>query len=66
MLYQPQPHASPAMRLFQIALAILAAGLASLSKGHGDLMYLDGMRRDELEELGLRRTQDGGYRPSGD
>ena len=66
MLYNPKP-----TRAF-IAIAIasklgagIATGLAALLKGRADLVYLEGMRPEELEDLGLRRTDDGGYKSFG-
>jgi uncharacterized protein YjiS (DUF1127 family) len=65
MLYQPRPkirHASWLRRLF----LTVAGAWASLFRARGDVMYLDGMRQDELEDLGLRRAHNGSYRPFGD
>lgn len=61
MLYQPRPHlrAANAIRLL---LTAAAGTLASLLTRRRDLMYLDDMRRSELEELGLRRSENGSYR----
>ncbi len=58
MLFQPQPRTSFARR----AIAVLAALLASVGRNREDGAYLDGMRQGELEDLGLRRSDDGGYR----
>jgi uncharacterized protein YjiS (DUF1127 family) len=64
MLYQPRTdiRAPNPLRLLFVAVA---GALASLFRRRCDVMYLDGMRPSELEDLGLRRSQDGGYRPFG-
>jgi hypothetical protein len=41
--------------------AAIAAIFASLRKQHLDAQYLDGMRPEELEDLGLRRTEGRDY-----
>lgn len=64
MLYQPRPHIRAANRLRLLVTAV-AGALASLFTRRRDLMYLDGMRRSELEDLGLRRSDDGSYHPFG-
>lgn len=66
MLYQPpRPHIRAANG-FRLLLAAAAGALASFSTRRRDLMYLDGMRPGELEDLGLRRSEDRSYRPFGD
>jgi hypothetical protein len=65
MLYQPRPNIRPAKWLLRLLVAAAGAS-ASLFRPRRDLMYLDGMRQDELEDLRLRRAQDGSYRPFGD
>ncbi|RYE74536.1 MAG: hypothetical protein EOP19_27585 [Hyphomicrobiales bacterium] len=62
MLYQP---ASPSSlgKLARRVLGVLGAILASLSISRADQVYLDGMRDGELEDLNLRRTASGVYRP---
>jgi uncharacterized protein YjiS (DUF1127 family) len=65
MLYQPRPELR-APEHARLLLAAAAGALASLFKRRRDVMYLDGMRRSELEDLGLRRSHDGSYRPFGD
>lgn len=37
--------------------------VGALMTRRADLEYLDGKRPEELEELGLRRTEDRDYRP---
>jgi hypothetical protein len=60
MLYQPRPQ-NRAANGFRLLLGALVGALASLFKRRRDLMYLDGMRRSELEELGLRRSENRSY-----
>jgi hypothetical protein len=64
MLYQPRPQPAAAKPLRQLVVTV-AGVFASLFKSRSDLMYLDGMRPGELEDLGLRRADDGRYRPFG-
>jgi hypothetical protein len=60
MLYQPKPRtAAVVAKHVLIAIAGLFAGLG---RGSSDGAYLDGMRGRELEDLGLRRGDDGSYR----
>lgn len=65
MLYQPRRYILHASWLRRLYLTVARAG-ASLLRARGDLMYLDGLRQGELEDLRLRRAHDGSYRPSGD
>lgn len=65
MLYQPHRHVHVRNGL-RLLLTAAASALASLARRRRDLMYLDSMRRSELEDLGLRRSYDGSYRPFGD
>lgn len=58
MLFQPAPRTSFVKRM----LAFVAGTLASLLRSHADTGYLGGLRPDELEDLGLRRSEDGNYR----
>ena len=44
-------------------LAVVTGTLASLLRSRADTAYLEGLRADELEDLGLRRGEDGQYRP---
>jgi hypothetical protein len=60
MLYQPKPEKkspSPLRRSF----AAIAGFLASLTRAHNNAQF-DGLSARHLGELGLRRTDDGGYR----
>jgi hypothetical protein len=59
MLYQSRNRISLIARR---ALGLAAGLLAVLTKPHSDGAYLDGMRTSELEDLGLRRVDDGSYR----
>lgn len=61
MLYQPRPHLRAANEI-RLLLTAAAGTLASLLTRRRDLIYLDDMRRSELEELGLRRSENGSYR----
>ncbi len=61
MLYQPKPR-NAAAALARHALVAIAGVFAGLGRGHSDGAYLDGMRGSELEDLGLRRVDDGSYR----
>ena len=65
MLYQLRTRIRAANG-FRLLLAAAAGAWVSLFRRHGDSKYLDGMRRSELEELGLRRTEDGRHLPFGD
>ena len=59
MLFQPVPRTPLARRM----LAVVTGTLASLLRSRADAAYLEGLRADELEDLGLRRGEDGQYRP---
>lgn len=61
MLYQPKPRNSAAALARHVLVAV-AGVFAGLGRGHSDGAYLDGMRGNELEDLGLRRGDDGSYR----
>jgi len=61
MLYQPKPR-NAAAALARHVLVAIAGVFAGLGRGHADGAYLDGMRGSELEDLGLRRVDDGSYR----
>lgn len=61
MLYQPKPRAS-LIRFAQRVFGLVASGVAGIGGGRADSAYLDGMRGSELEDLGLRRSDDGRYR----
>jgi hypothetical protein len=64
MLYRPIETAEPAPALPSRRSHIwtaLAGIFASISKRSADTRYLDGMRPEELEDLGLRRTESRGY-----
>lgn len=65
MLYHPRPHIRAANGL-RLLVAAAAGALASLFRRRRDMMYLDGMRPSELEDLGLRRSDNGSYRSFGD
>ncbi len=60
MLYQPKPRTA-AVIARNVWFAI-AGVLAGLGRSSSDGAYLDGMRGRELEDLGLRRSDDGSYR----
>lgn len=60
MLYQPKPRTTAAM-LAKNLLGAIAGMFAGIGRNHSDGAYLDGMRNSELEDLGLRRRDDGGY-----
>ena len=60
MLYQPK--ARTAAKFAKQALGAIAGLLAGIARSHSDGAYLDGMRGGELEDLGLRRGDDGSYR----
>ncbi len=59
MLYQPKPRT--AAKLAKHVLGVIAGLFAGIGRTHADGAYLDGMRGSELEDLGLRRRDDGGY-----
>lgn len=61
MLYQPKPRTS----LIQFAkrvLDLVVGTFAGIASSRADGTYLDGMRGSELEDLGLRRSDDGRYK----
>lgn len=60
MLYQPKPRTA-AVIARNVFVAIVGA-FAGLGRCRSDGAYLDGMRSSELEDLGLRRGDDGSYR----
>lgn len=62
MLYQPAPQSRLGAIVRQVG-GLLGAMLASIVKAGADRRYLDGMRDSELEDLNLRRTETGDYRP---
>jgi hypothetical protein len=59
MLYQSTTRIG---RLTRRAFGFAAGLFAIMRKPHSDGVYLDGMRPSELEDLGLRRGDDGSYR----
>lgn len=66
MLYQPTPQSrlGAVVRKVGVQIAgLVGAMLASIVKAGADRRYLDGMRDSELEDLNLRRTETGDYRP---
>jgi hypothetical protein len=60
MLYQPKTRT--AAKFAKRVLGAIAGLFAGIGRIHLDGAYLDGMRSSELEDLGLRRNDDGGYR----
>lgn len=60
MLYQPKPRTAAVIA--RNVLVAIAGVFAGLGRGQSDGAYLDGMRGSELENLGLRRGDDGSYR----
>ncbi len=58
MLFQPAPRP----RIFRRAIAFIGGIFAGIASNRSDAAYLDGMRGSELEDLGLRRSDDGSYR----
>ena len=60
MLYQPKPRTT-AVTLARQALGAIAGLFSGIGRNRSDAAYLDGMRNSELEDLGLRRRDDGGY-----
>ena len=58
MLFQPAPRT----RILKRAIALVGGIFSGLAGRRSDAAYLDGMRPGELEDLGLRRTDDGAYR----
>jgi hypothetical protein len=61
MLYQPKSRTTAAMFARAVLGAIVGA-FSGITRSQSDAAYLDGMRDSELEDLGLRRRDDGGYR----
>lgn len=61
MLYKAKPERNVA-KIIRRTLAFFAGMVAQVKLDRADQAYLDGMRPQELEELGLRRTEDSGYR----
>ena len=61
MLFQPTPKRN-ATTFIRRTFAVAAGFMAGLVRQRSDRAYLDGMRPGELEELGLRRGENGGYR----
>ena len=61
MLFQNNRNRT-ATAILRRSFAFIAGIAVGLTRQHGDQAYLDGMRPRELEELGLRRSDDGGYR----
>lgn len=62
MLYYRNSKLSLLKRTMRSTIAAVLAGLVNLHRARQDRVYLDGLRRSELEDLGLRRTDDGSYR----
>lgn len=60
MLYQPKPRTAAAFA--RHVLFAIAGAFAGLGRSASDGAYLEGMRGSELEDLGLRRSDDGSYR----
>lgn len=60
MLYQPKTRT--AAKFAAHVLGAITGLFAGIARTHSDGAYLDGMRNSELEDLGLRRNDDGGYR----
>ena len=60
MLYEPKTRT--AAKLAKHVLGAITGLFAGIGRTHSDGAYLDGMRASELEDLGLRRNDDGGYR----
>ncbi len=61
MLYHPKRR-NPAAALARHVLVAIAGVFGGLGRSAADSAYLDGMRGSELEDLGLRRVDDGSYR----
>jgi hypothetical protein len=61
MLYQLKSRTTAATLAGQV-LGAIAGLFAGIARTRSDGAYLDGMRGTELEDLGLRRSEDGGYR----
>jgi hypothetical protein len=58
MLYKPTTRESIAERFLRSIIFAFAA----LRRQHADTRYLEGLRPSELEELGLRRTDERDFR----
>jgi hypothetical protein len=61
MLYKSTTQRNAAT-ILRGTLAFFAGIVALVKLERADQAYLDGMRPDELEDLGLRRTEDNRYR----
>ena len=59
MLYQPKTRT--AAKFAKHVLGAITGLFAGIGRNHSDGAYLDGMRSSELEDLGRRRRDDGGY-----
>ena len=60
MLYRPKTHT--AAKFAKHVLGAITGLFAGIGRNHSDGAYLDGMRNSELEDLGIRRNDEGGYR----
>ena len=60
MLYQPKSRTTAAT-LAKHVLGAIAGLFTGMGRNQSDCAYLEGMRASELEDLGLRRRDDGGY-----
>lgn len=60
MLYRPLETPDRPSLASRILTALSALG-ATLRSRHADTMYIEGMRPDELAELGLRRYDERDY-----
>ena len=61
MLYK-QNNRRPVALFFRGIVAAIAASLASVARRRSDARWLDGVPDSRLEDLGLRRSDDGHYR----
>ena len=61
MLYK-QNNRRPLARFIRRVVAAIAATLASAARTRSDARWLDGVPDSRLEDLGLRRSDDGRYR----
>lgn len=65
MLYHPASPTTPARpqrtRLWTALRTILGTVFGALAARSSDRRYFDGMRPEELEDLGLRRTESRDY-----
>jgi hypothetical protein len=55
----PKRHSRP---LIHHAVGLIDGFVAGLLQRRADQAFLDGLRPEELEELGLRRSEDNRYR----